>query len=81
MKLMCLAYLMAALVPRVPINIQQITAMKLKIAKPTGLTPAPTPCAAKIRFSMFPKTIRPINGFNSLPKLFPPYRFKHCLCP
>lgn len=43
MKLMCLAYLIATLVPNVPINSQQITAMKLKIANPVGLTPAPTP--------------------------------------
>ena len=50
MKLICLAYLIATLVPNVPINNQQKTAIKLKIAKPTGLTPEPTPCAAKIRF-------------------------------
>lgn len=43
MKLMCLAYLIATLVPNVPINNQQKTAMKLRIANPTGLTPAPTP--------------------------------------
>ena len=68
MKLICLAYLIATLVPSVPINNQQKTAMKLKIAKPNGLTPAPTPCAAKIRFSIFPKIIKPRNGFNSFCK-------------
>lgn len=43
MKLICLAYLIAAFVPKVPIKNQHITAQKLKAAKPTGLTPAPTP--------------------------------------
>ena len=64
-KLMWRAYLIATLVPNVPIKIQQATAMKLKMAKPTGSTPAPTPCAAKIRFSMFPKIINVKKGLNS----------------
>ena len=62
MKLICLAYLIATLVPKVPINSQQKTAMKLKIANPTGFTPAPTPWAAKIKFSMFPNIINPTKG-------------------
>ena len=67
MKLICLAYLIAAFVPTVPIKNQKNTAMKLKQAKPKGSTPALTHCAAKIRFSIFPKIISPRNCLNSAP--------------
>lgn len=55
MKLIYLAYFMAIFVPKVPIRSQHTTAVKLNRAKPRGFTQAATPCAAKIKFSMFPK--------------------------
>ena len=65
MKFINLAYFIAYLVPNVPINNQQEAAVKLKIASPKGFTEAATPCAAKIKFSIFPKTSNIKNGFNS----------------
>ena len=65
MKFIYFAYFIAILVPNVPIISQQEAANKLKIARPNGLTLAATPCAAKIKFSIFPKTSNIKNGFNS----------------
>ena len=79
MKLITLAYFIAILVPKVPRDNQKTTAIKLKIAKPKGLTPAATPCAAKIKFSMFPKINNTEKVFNSEPTLFTPNRLNHCL--
>lgn len=42
-KLMCLAYLIATLVPNVPISNQQVTATKLKPSNTIELTEALTP--------------------------------------
>ena len=64
-KLMYLAYFIAILVPKVPIASQKRTANRLKHANPKGFTWAETPCAAKIKFSMFPKTNNIKKGFNS----------------
>ena len=65
MKLMYLAYFIAILVPNVPSNNQNEAAIKLNMANPNGLTCSETPCAAKIKFSMFPKTNNIKNGFKS----------------
>ena len=70
---MYLAYFNAALVPKVPSNNQDEAAIKLKIARPRGLTCAATPCAAKIKFSIFPKTNKIKNGFTSFNILSPNY--------
>ncbi len=62
MNVITLAYCIATSVATVPIINHNITIIILKPAKILESTPATTPCEAKIRFSMFPKIINPING-------------------
>ena len=52
-------YCIATSVATNPINSHTTTAKILNNPKTLGFTPATTPCDAKIRFSIFPKIIRP----------------------
>ena len=64
-KLMCLAYLIANLVPKVPIKSQQTTQIKLNPPNMNGSTCAVAPCADNIKFSILPKINNHINCLNS----------------